>query len=95
MGDVLTRHGISYFGGKCSPYLWMRCPNGMGSWEFFDALLSGCEIVGTPAPDLAHRARAGSGLRRLASARACSRRRSAWISGWTELNRRFIELAVA
>lgn len=48
LGDVLTRHGISYFGGKCSPYLWMRCPNGMGSWEFFDALLSGCEIVGTP-----------------------------------------------
>lgn len=48
LGDVLTRHGITYFGGKSSPYLWLRCPEGMGSWEFYDALLSECQIVGTP-----------------------------------------------
>ena len=40
--------GIWYTGGKNSPYLWMRCPNGMGSWEFFDELLTKANVVGTP-----------------------------------------------
>ena len=48
LGDVLTRHGITYFGGKSSPYLWLHCPDGMGSWEFYDELLNECQIVGTP-----------------------------------------------
>jgi LL-diaminopimelate aminotransferase len=40
--------GIWYTGGKNSPYIWMRCPNGMGSWEFFDELLEKANVVGTP-----------------------------------------------
>ncbi len=40
--------GIRYFGGKNAPYLWIRCPNGMGSWEFFDHLLHRIQVVGTP-----------------------------------------------
>lgn len=40
--------GISYTGGKNSPYVWIQCPEGMGSWEFFDYLLSNAQVVGTP-----------------------------------------------
>ncbi len=40
--------GIWYTGGKNSPYLWMKCPRGMNSWEFFDYLLENANVVGTP-----------------------------------------------
>jgi LL-diaminopimelate aminotransferase len=40
--------GIKYFGGVHSPYLWVQCPNGMTSWEFFDFLLEKLAVVGTP-----------------------------------------------
>ena len=39
MMKVLDDKGIYYTGGKNSPYLWLRCPGNMGSWEFFDFLL--------------------------------------------------------
>lgn len=39
---------IPYTGGKNSPYIWLQCPNGMTSWEFFDYLLNEVQIVGTP-----------------------------------------------
>lgn len=44
----LDRCGIKYFGGKNSPYIWLKCPGGMGSWEFFDKLLDEANVVGTP-----------------------------------------------
>ena len=37
--------GITYFGGKNSPYIWMKCPNGMDSWTFFDYLLKNAGVV--------------------------------------------------
>ena len=40
--------GIFYTGGKNSPYVWLKCPNGMSSWEFFDYLLHNAGVVGTP-----------------------------------------------
>ncbi len=46
--DAMDELGIYYTGGKNSPYIWLRCPNGMGSWEFFDYLLSNAQVVGTP-----------------------------------------------
>lgn len=39
---------IWYTGGKNSPYIWLRCPDGMSSWDFFDYLLDTAGIVGTP-----------------------------------------------
>ena len=45
---VLDELGIWYCGGKNAPYIWMQCPNGMGSWDFFDYLLSEIQVVGTP-----------------------------------------------
>ena len=48
ISDVLTKHNIWHIGGKHSPYIWLRCPDNMGSWEFFDYLLENVQIVGTP-----------------------------------------------
>ena len=44
----LTKAGFSVYGGVNSPYLWLRTPDGMTSWEFFDDLLERLNIVGTP-----------------------------------------------
>ena len=46
--ETLTKLGIWYTGGKNSPYVWMKCPNDMDSWDFFDKLLSEAGVVGTP-----------------------------------------------
>ena len=48
IASALDEAGVWYCGGKNSPYLWMRCPGNMGSWEFFDWLLDTAHIVGTP-----------------------------------------------
>lgn len=40
--------GIWYTGGKNAPYIWLQCPGGMGSWEFFQYLLNEIQVVGTP-----------------------------------------------
>ena len=48
IADVLDDKGIFYTGGKHSPYIWLKCPNNMGSWEFFDYLLNEIQVVGTP-----------------------------------------------
>lgn len=45
---ALDEAGVWYCGGKNSPYVWLRCPGNMGSWEFFDWLLDTAHIVGTP-----------------------------------------------
>ena len=46
--DALDKLGIWYTGGKNAPYIWMKCPDGMGSWEFFDYILNEIQVVGTP-----------------------------------------------
>ncbi len=48
MAEALESKGVWFTGGKNSPYIWMRCPHGMGSWEFFDFLLERAQVVGTP-----------------------------------------------
>lgn len=48
IADTLTELGIWFTGGRNSPYIWLKCPNNMSSWEFFDFLLYNCKIVGTP-----------------------------------------------
>lgn len=46
--DTFDRIGIWYCGGKNSPYIWLRCPEGMGGWDFFDYLLNEIQVVGIP-----------------------------------------------
>ena len=48
IADALDACGVWYCGGKNSPYIWLRCPGNMKSWEFFDWLLENCGVVGTP-----------------------------------------------
>jgi len=46
--EALDAVGLWYCGGKNAPYIWLKCPNNMSSWEFFDLLLNEAQIVGTP-----------------------------------------------
>lgn len=46
--QALDQLGIWYCGGKNAPYIWMKCPGEMTSWEFFDYLLHEIQVVGTP-----------------------------------------------
>lgn len=46
--DGVRNAGLEAVGGKNSPYVWLRTPDGMTSWEFFDRLLDRCHVVGTP-----------------------------------------------
>lgn len=48
LSEAMDELGIWYTGGKNSPYIWFKCPNGMESWEFFDYLLEHANVVGTP-----------------------------------------------
>ena len=64
IGEVLKEKGIEFTGGENSPYLWLKCPNGMKSWEFFDFLLNNAQVVGTPGAGFGD---AGEGYFRLTS----------------------------
>ena len=48
ISDTLKECGIWHIGGKHSPYIWLKCPNNMNSWDFFDYLLENIQVVGTP-----------------------------------------------
>ena len=44
----LSKAGFTTFGGVNAPYVWLKTPDGMDSWTFFDALLTQAHVVGTP-----------------------------------------------
>ncbi|QHW30351.1 LL-diaminopimelate aminotransferase [Paenibacillus rhizovicinus] len=46
--DGLASLGLDVFGGVNAPYIWLKTPNALDSWAFFDKLLSEANIVGTP-----------------------------------------------
>ena len=46
--ETMKELGIWFTGGTNSPYIWLKCPEKMSSWEFFDLLLNKYNIVGTP-----------------------------------------------
>ena len=46
--EGLEEAGFTTYGGKNSPYIWLKVPDGMTSWEFFDTLLEKANVVGTP-----------------------------------------------
>ena len=48
MTEAFSSLGFTYYGGKNSPYVWLSCPFGMKSWEFFDFLLEKCNVIATP-----------------------------------------------
>ena len=48
MLSTLQSLGFRVYGGENAPYIWMKTPDGCSSWEFFDALLFGAQVVCTP-----------------------------------------------
>lgn len=46
--NTLTELGFTVFGGEHAPYIWLKAPKAMTSWEFFDELLEKLNVVGTP-----------------------------------------------
>ncbi len=46
--DRLTAAGLQVYGGVNAPYVWVKTPDGLSSWDFFDKLLTNCHVVGTP-----------------------------------------------
>jgi len=60
--SALDDLGLYYTGGKHSPYIWLKCPEGMDSWSFFDKLLNEIYVVGTPGAGFGE---AGEGFFRL------------------------------
>lgn len=48
MREAFTELGMKFFGGKNAPYIWLKTPGNMTSWEFFDEMLHKINVVGTP-----------------------------------------------
>ena len=46
--EGLTAAGLECFGGVDAPYIWLKTPDGMGSWEFFDLVLDRANVATTP-----------------------------------------------
>jgi LL-diaminopimelate aminotransferase len=46
--EQLTAAGIAIYGGVNAPYVWVKTPDNLTSWDFFDKLLHTCHVVGTP-----------------------------------------------
>ena len=46
--EGLEAIGIQVYGGEHAPYVWLKTPDGMSSWDFFDQLLNQAHLVGTP-----------------------------------------------
>jgi LL-diaminopimelate aminotransferase len=61
---TLTQLGYEVYGGINAPYIWLKTPRNMTSWEFFDYLLSKANIVGTPGSGFGS---AGEGFFRLSA----------------------------
>ena len=60
--QALTELGYTVYGGVNAPYIWLKTPNGINSWEFFDLLLQKANVVGTPGAGFGS---AGEGFFRL------------------------------
>ncbi len=64
INEGLRSLGITTYGGGNAPYVWLKAPGGLTSWEFFDKLLRECHVVGTPGSGFGP---AGEGFFRLSA----------------------------
>jgi len=64
LADFLNKNGIFFTGGMHAPYLWVRCPEGVSSWQLFDRLLDEARVVCTPGAGFGE---SGEGFVRLSS----------------------------
>ena len=64
INEALQSLGITTYGGGNAPYVWLKTPGGLSSWDFFDKLLKECHVVGTPGSGFGP---AGEGFFRLSA----------------------------
>ena len=64
INEGLKSLGITTYGGGNAPYVWLKTPGGISSWDFFDKLLNECHVVGTPGSGFGP---AGEGFFRLSA----------------------------
>ena len=64
INEGLQSLGITTYGGGNAPYVWLKTPGGISSWDFFDKLLNECHVVGTPGSGFGP---AGEGFFRLSA----------------------------
>ncbi|MEK9633349.1 MAG: aminotransferase class I/II-fold pyridoxal phosphate-dependent enzyme, partial [Opitutae bacterium] len=64
INEGLQSLDITTYGGGNAPYVWMKAPGGLSSWDFFDKLLNECHVVGTPGSGFGP---AGEGFFRLSA----------------------------
>lgn len=64
INEGLQTLGITTYGGGNAPYVWLKTPRGLSSWDFFDKLLGECHVVGTPGSGFGP---AGEGFFRLSA----------------------------
>ncbi len=64
INEGLQSLNITTYGGGNAPYVWMKAPGGLSSWDFFDKLLNECHVVGTPGSGFGP---AGEGFFRLSA----------------------------
>ena len=64
INEGLKSLGITTYGGGNAPYVWLKTPGGLTSWDFFDKLLKECYVVGTPGSGFGP---AGEGFFRLSA----------------------------
>ncbi len=62
--EGLASAGLTVYGGVNAPYIWLKTPGGLSSWDFFDKLLGECHVVGTPGSGFGP---AGEGFFRLSA----------------------------
>ena len=62
--DSLQNLGLQVYGGQNAPYVWLKTPRNLTSWQFFDHLLKECHVVGTPGSGFGA---AGEGFFRLSA----------------------------
>ena len=64
INEGLQSLGIRTYGGGNAPYVWLKTPGELSSWDFFDKLLNECHVVGTPGSGFGP---AGEGFFRLSA----------------------------
>ncbi len=64
LADACESMGLTTYGAKNSPYVWMTCPTGLGSWDAFDLLLREAQVVTTPGAGFG---RCGEGFIRISA----------------------------